>query len=53
MLTPRLMIVITYLTPQQNRGSVEPKVAVQYSRPFFSCPNIKEKQWFGYARLYS
>ena len=26
------------LTPQQNRGSVEPKVAVQYSRPFFPAP---------------
>ena len=37
------MIVITYLTPQQNRGSVEPKVAVQYSRPYFSRPNVKEK----------
>ena len=45
------MIVITYLTPQQNCGSVEPKVAVQYSRPFFSRPNIKEKKWSGYARL--
>ena len=31
------------LTPQQNRGSVEPKVAVQFTRPFFPHPNIKEK----------
>ena len=37
------MIVITYLTPQQNRGLVEPKVAVRYSRPYFSRPNVKEK----------
>ena len=37
------MIVITYLTPQQNRGSVEPKVAVQYSRPYFFPSQCKRK----------
>ena len=35
---------------QQNRGSVEPNVAVQLTRPIFR-PNRKGKKWSGYARL--
>ena len=31
------------LTPQQNCGSVEPKVAVQYSRPYFFPSQCKRK----------
>ena len=30
-------------TPQQNHGSVEPKVAVQYSRPYFFPSQCKRK----------
>ena len=40
------LVVVTYLrhlTPMEKLWVLEPNVAVQYSRPYFSRPNLKEK----------
>ena len=31
------------LTPTENQGLLEPKVSVQYSRPYFSHPKVKRR----------
>ena len=40
------LLIVTYwrfLTPTEKLWVLEPNVAVQYSRPYFSRPNVKRK----------